>query len=145
MSLAVHHVCALNASTPSCLRSVLSLLSNHTSLNSLRQDLLPFLTQQQFKLRPLGDQQETAHNGGMSENDNENGSEAKFVTQEALPGRNWPSNIDIVMNSRYILHHSSALVLVELYSYPLREYSLKHVHVCMHDACHVKGSTLDRL
>ncbi len=34
-------------------RSVLTLLSTQPSLASLRQDLLPFLTQQQQKLRPL--------------------------------------------------------------------------------------------
>uniref|UniRef100_A0A7S0S6S1 Translation initiation factor eIF2B subunit gamma n=1 Tax=Chlamydomonas leiostraca TaxID=1034604 RepID=A0A7S0S6S1_9CHLO len=82
-------------------RSVLSLLHAQPNLSSLRQDLLPFLTQQQLRLRPpqeadAGAAAEAGAAPGSStgaasgaEGDGEGGSEARFQVSTALPGADY--------------------------------------------------------
>lgn len=80
-------------------RSLLTTLESQSKLVSLRQDLLPFLTQHHVRLRPPLDSQASLpsalspgvgmrqHSSGASEG--ENGSEADFQIASTLPGSNY--------------------------------------------------------
>lgn len=65
--------------TPPVHRSVLSLLATQPNLSSVRQDLLPFLTQQQLRLRPPMQPRQQGGEGA----DGEAGSRA---SESGLPG-----------------------------------------------------------
>mmetsp|Transcript_15489 Transcript_15489/g.33608 ORF Transcript_15489/g.33608 Transcript_15489/m.33608 type:complete len:476 (-) Transcript_15489:297-1724(-) len=83
-------------------RSVLSTLAAHPTLSSVRQDMLPFLTQNQFKLRTTQQEQQqqqqqrdasgsgaAAHSGGADVDGQGGGSELGFTTAKALPGAHY--------------------------------------------------------
>jgi hypothetical protein len=79
------HVCLVfthSLTHSPALRSLLALLSAQPSLASLRQDLLPFLTQQQLRLRPLSSaspQQEQSTQDGREPSNGASTAESQAV------------------------------------------------------------------
>ncbi|KAL6765072.1 eukaryotic translation initiation factor 2B gamma [Haematococcus lacustris] len=110
-------------------RSVLDLLHSRPELSSLRQDLLPCLTQQQPQLRPtnpgegldgsgqqgLGATSErgAGAEGPASETDNDNNSESRLALTPSLPGADFMQHSHVALRQQGQLHSTLRVHIVQ--------------------------------